>query len=91
MTTDEFGLQLRSEIYSSITLIGKNNDAGSDTWLEFSRDRLPHSALFLVKQLPPGSQLGLKFNIMKIIPQTPISHAELDDRVPIGCWAVETW
>jgi hypothetical protein len=36
VTTDEFGLWLRSEIYSSIP--GKTNDAGSDMWLEFSGD-----------------------------------------------------
>jgi hypothetical protein len=36
VTTDEFGLWLRSEIYSSIP--GKTNDAGSNMWLEFSGD-----------------------------------------------------
>jgi hypothetical protein len=36
VTTDEFGLRLRSEMYSSIP--GKTNDSGSNMWLEFSRD-----------------------------------------------------
>jgi hypothetical protein len=76
-------------MYSSIP--GKTNDSGSNMWLEFSRDWLLYSALFLVKQLPWGSQLELKFNILKIILPTPISHAEFDDWLSIGYGAVETW